>query len=114
MFKRLFFILRLATTWGLVVMLVVALYSSLPLIGQFALPALLFSFGTMALVIAGAFSHLHRVRLVAGRIDYDTLDNRQKRLIEIPLEAGEAFDLVDAAIRELPGVEAVRLSLIHI
>jgi len=108
MFKRLFFILRLATTWGMVVMLVVALYSSLPLIGQFALPALVFGFGTLGLVIAGAFSHLHRVRMLAGRIDNETLDNRQKRLIEIPLEAGEAFDLVDAAIRELPGVDDVR------
>lgn len=108
MFKRLFFLLRIAITWGLAVSLVVGLYSSLPLIGNFELPALLFGFGTMALVIAGAFSHLHRVRLVAGRIDHETLDNRQKRLIEIPLEAGEAFDLVDAAIRELPGVSDVR------
>lgn len=108
MFKRLFFILRLATTWGMAVMLVVALYSSLPLIGDFSTPILLFAFGTLGLVIAGAFSHLHRVRMIAGRIDNETLDNRQKRLIEIPLEAGEAFDLVDAAIRELPGVDAVR------
>ncbi|HOC11522.1 MULTISPECIES: histidine kinase [Thermomonas] len=108
MFKRLFFILRLATTWGMAVMLVVALYSSLPLIGDFSAPILLFAFGTLGLVIAGAFSHLHRVRMIAGRIDNETLDNRQKRLIEIPLEAGEAFDLVDAAIRELPGVDAVR------
>ena len=108
MFKRLFFLLRITAVWGLAVSLVVGLYSSLPLIGNFELPALLFGFGTMALVIAGAFSHLHRVRLVAGRIDHETLDNRQKRLIEIPLEAGEAFDLVDAAIRELPGVSDVR------
>jgi len=108
MFKRLFFILRLAATWGMAVMLVVALYSSLPLIGDFSAPILLFAFGTLGLVIAGAFSHLHRVRMIAGRIDNETLDNRQKRLIEIPLEAGEAFDLVDAAIRELPGVDAVR------
>lgn len=108
MFKRLFFILRLATTWGMAVMLVVALYSSLPLIGDFSAPILLFAFGTLGLVIAGAFSHLHRVRMIAGRIDNETLDNRQKRLIEIPLEAGEAFDLVDAAIRELPGVADVR------
>ncbi len=108
MFKRLFFLLRIATAWGLAVSLAIGLYSSLPLIGDFELPALLFGFGTMALVIAGAFSHLHRVRLVAGRIDNETLDNRQKRLIEIPLEAGEAFDLVEAAIRELPGVSDVR------
>lgn len=108
MFKRLFFLLRIVIAWGVAVMLVVALYASLPLIGQFSAPAILFGFGTIGLVIGGAFSHLHRVRLVAGRVDNETLDNRQKRLIEIPLEAGEAFDLVDAAIRELPGVEDVR------
>ena len=108
MFKRLFFIIRIGCAWGLAIMLVVALYSSLPLIGQFEAPAILFSFGTIGLVVAGAFSHLHRVRLVAGRVDNETLDNRQKRVIEIPLEAGEAFDLVEAAVRELPGAEDVR------
>ena len=74
MFKRLFFILRLATTWGMAVMLVVALSSSLPLIGDFSAPILLFAFGTLGLVIAGAFSHLHRVRMIAGRIDNETLE----------------------------------------
>ncbi|WP_287596026.1 histidine kinase [Thermomonas sp.] len=108
MFKSVFFILRIGIAWGIATMLVVALYSGLPLIGQFQAPAILFAFGTMGLVIAGAFSHLHRVRLIAGRVADETLDNRQKRVIEIPLEAGEAFDLVDAAIRELPGVEGVR------
>lgn len=108
MFKRLFFIVRIGCAWGLAIMLVVALYSSLPLIGQFEAPAILFGFGTIGLVVAGAFSHLHRVRLVAGRVDNETLDNRQKRVIEIPLEAGEAFDLVEAAVRELPGAEDVR------
>lgn len=108
MFKRLFFIVRIGGAWGLAIMLVVALYSSLPLIGQFEAPAILFGFGTIGLVVAGAFSHLHRVRLVAGRVDNETLDNRQKRVIEIPLEAGEAFDLVEAAVRELPGAEDVR------
>lgn len=108
MFKRLFFIVRIGSAWGLAILLVVALYASLPLIGQFETPAVLFGFGTIGLVIAGAFSHLHRVRLVAGRVDNETLDNRQKRVIEIPLEAGEAFDLVEAAVRELPGAEDVR------
>jgi two-component sensor histidine kinase len=107
-FKQLFFVLRIAIAWGLVVMLVVALYSSLPLIGRFDFPAMLFSMATMALVVTGAFSHLHRVRLIAGRIDADALGNRQKRLVEIPLEAGQAFDLLDAAIRELPGIEQVQ------
>ena len=108
MFKRLFFLLRITVAWGLAVMLVVGVYSSLPLIGQLEFPAVLFTLFTMGLVVAGAFSHLHRVRLVAGRVDNETLDNRQKRVIEIPLEAGEAFDVVEAAVRGLPGAEGVQ------
>src|SRR5690606_12327651 len=64
-------------------------------------------FGTMALVITGAISHIRRVRLIANRVDASTLANRQRRQAEIPFEAGEAFDLLDAAIRELPGVEDI-------
>jgi signal transduction histidine kinase len=47
------------------------------------------------------------VRLIAGEIDSSALANRQRRQIEIPFEADEAFDLVDAAIRELPRIEEV-------
>jgi signal transduction histidine kinase len=61
----------------------------------------------IAFVITGAFSHMRRVRLIAGRVDSGTLSNRQRRQIEIPFEAGEAFDLLDAAIRELPRTEEV-------
>jgi signal transduction histidine kinase len=108
MFKKLFFVLRIAIAWGLLVMLAMALYSGIPLIGRFDFPMVLLATATMALVVAGAFSHLHRVQLIAGRADADALGNRQKRLVEIPLEAGEAFDLVDAAVRELPGIEQVQ------
>lgn len=108
MFKSIGFVLRIAIAWGFVVMMVAAIYSSIPLIGRFELPIILLVMGTMALVIGGAFSHLRRVRLIAGHIDGDTLGNRQKRLVEIPLEAGEAFDLLDAAIRELPGAEQIQ------
>ena len=108
LFKQLFFVLRIAIAWGLVVMLVASLYSSLPLIGRFDFPMVLAGMATMALVVTGAFSHLHRVRTIAGRTDADALGNRQKRLVEIPLEPGDAFDLLEAAIRELPGIEQVQ------
>ena len=114
MFKSLFFVIRKAIAWGIAIFCVVAIFSSIPLIGELDFIAILFSFGTMGLVIAGAFSHLHRVKLIAGKVDAETLDNRQKRLVEIPFEAGEAFDLLDAAIRELPGaaqIESARDSL---
>ncbi len=71
--------------------------------GWFAVVALLL--GTW--VASGVFSHIRRVRLVAGSVNGATLSNRQRRQIEIPFEAGEAFDLIDAAIRELPGIEIV-------
>src|SRR5690348_7063430 len=50
-------------------------------------------------VLSIACSHVLRVRLVAGRLDATALSARQRRQVEIPFEAGEAFDLVDAAVR---------------
>jgi len=107
MFKRAYFVLRLIVAWGLLVLLAGVLYSSLPLIGQFELPIVLLGMATLALVVTGAVSHLGRVSLIAGRVDGSALANRQRRQIEIPFEAGEAFDLLDAAIRELPRMEQV-------
>jgi len=57
--------------------------------------------------LSNVFTHIRRVRLLAGTVNSSTLSNRQRRQIEIPFEAGEAFDLIDAAIRELPGIEIV-------
>jgi len=71
--------------------------------GYFAVLGLLI--GTW--IASGVFSHIRRVRLIAGALNSSTLSNRQRRQIEIPFEAGEAFDLIDAAIRELPGAEIV-------
>ena len=88
MFKSLMFVLRIAIAWGAVIFLAVAMYSSLPLIGSFELPAILFVLATSALVLAGAFSHIRRVKLIAGIVNRETLANRQKRQIEIPFEAG--------------------------
>ena len=61
----------------------------------------------MILAMIRAFSHLQRVRLITDRLDSSVLASRHRRQIEVPFEAGEAFDLVEAAIRELPRVESV-------
>lgn len=106
-FKSLVFILRFAIVWIVVVLLVSMLYSSIPLLGRFDFPMVLLGMAIMALVISGAISHLNRVRMIAGRLDKEALSNRQRRQIEIPFEAGEAFDLLDAAIHELPRIEQV-------
>ncbi len=62
---------------------------------------------TLAYRTALAISHANRVSLIADQVDSMTLANRHRRRVEIPLPATEAFDLVEAAIRELPYVENV-------
>ncbi|HEV8694014.1 MAG TPA: histidine kinase [Lysobacter sp.] len=108
MIKSLFFVARLAVAWVLAFFITALLWSTIPLIGRVE-PWPLFFLGiiTLVFVITGAFSHLRRVRLIAGHIDKGALGNRQRRQVEIPFEAGEAFDLLDAAIRELPRTEEV-------
>lgn len=105
--KSTFFVLRIAIAWLLAVFLFAALWSNLPLIGWIEWPIVVAGMLTMALVVAGALSHLGRVRLIAGHVDKAALANRQRRQVEVPFEAGEAFDLLDAAIRELPRVQQV-------
>jgi hypothetical protein len=106
--KSFFFVLRILIAWSITYLALAILWiapghsdGDAPLIAFWLWVA------TAVFVIAGAVSHLRRVRLITGRIDAGTLGNRQRRQIEIPLEAGEAFDLLDAAIRELPRTEEI-------
>lgn len=112
MFKGTFFVLRIAIAWALLfIALLIVLANT---IGAGGGPFVLVAFILGALVIAGAVSHVRRVRLIAGRVDEGTLRSRQRRQIEIPFEAGEAFDMLDAAVRELPRsqeIESARDSL---
>jgi hypothetical protein len=66
------------------------------------------SFFILAWAVASGFSHVRRVRLISDRVDAASLGSRHRSQVEVPFPAGEAFDLVDAAIRELPNVENVR------
>ncbi|AND67733.1 histidine kinase [Dyella thiooxydans] len=106
MFKSLSFVLRIALAWSAAFLVGSMFWSATPGYhdGHLIFPIYLI---TLAFVITGAFSHLGRVRLIAGEVDSSALANRQRRQIEIPFEAGEAFDLVDAAIRELPRIQEV-------
>jgi hypothetical protein len=115
MISSLFFVARLTVAWLLfyAVVCITVHETFFPHDGGGGL-IVLGGFALAAVTITGAFSHVRRVRLIAGRVDAASLSRRQRRQIELPLEAGEAFDLVDAALRELPGaveVEAARDSL---
>ena len=107
MFRTSIFMLRIAAAWAVVVFAIAILYSEFPLIGRFEWPIVLLVVTVFPLVMAGVASHVQRVRLVSGRVDREALNNRHRRQVEIPFEAGEAFDLLDAAIRELPRIEHV-------
>jgi len=101
-----FFISRLMLAWFMAMMLGIIIWAALVGRGP-AWIFILVVMGAMITVCTTAISHVHRVRLIAGRTDSDTLANRHRRLIEVPFPPSEAFDLVDAAIRELPYVETV-------
>jgi len=101
------FIVRRLVAWALCIVVVVVLWASLVSRGP-AWPFLVASFFILAWAVASGFSHVRRVRLISDRVDAASLGSRHRSQVEVPFPAGEAFDLVDAAIRELPNVENVR------
>ena len=100
----LLFIARTALAWGLAFFGALLFWraAGLPRSGLlnwlFVVGAL--SFATAKVV--HALAHLRRVQLITGRIDASAIAYRQRRQIEVPFDASEAFTIVDAAIRELP------------
>jgi len=108
MISSIFHLGRLLLAW-MAVFLMLCIFASETVLRHVDAPlggyAALAGFILGAWVLSVAFSHIRRVRLVAGAVSAATLSNRQRRRIEIPFEAGEAFDMIDAAIRELPHVD---------
>lgn len=107
--KSVFFVARLVVFWFFVLLFAALLLSNSPLFrhSDSAPMFVLVIFIALLMVVTSAVTHLRRVRLIAGHLDDSTMGNRQRRQIEIPFEAGEAFDLLDAAIRELPRTEDI-------
>ena len=106
MFSSIFFVLRMVLAWLAVLFTItVAIFETIDV----AVPdAFVFAvFFTVAWVAIGAISHVRRVSLATGRLGGEALSNRQRRELTVDLLGDEAFDQVDAAIRELPGVTGV-------
>jgi signal transduction histidine kinase len=102
----LFFIARIALCWGFGVMIFGGILFNLLQIDHIRGIEIL-PLGAGFFAIIGAFSHIRRVRLIALEVNASTLSNRHRRHIEIPLDANAAFVLIEAAIKELPGVERI-------
>lgn len=64
----------------------------------------------LILLLLAAASHLHHVQLIDGNVDLEKLKNRHRRQIEIPFEEEIALPMLEACLRELPGVEDIRVS----
>jgi signal transduction histidine kinase len=104
--KSLFFILRFALRWTAVTAAVVVILHEVLRIRTDWVPGTLFPITIIVALVTG-FSHTRRVSLISDKVDSETLASRHRRRIEMPLPAAEAFDMVEAAIRELPHVENV-------
>jgi signal transduction histidine kinase len=106
MIRSFFFVLRLVAAWMLALFLPIGFITSsfhVNLPDFVMIPYLV----VLVIVMVAGFSHVRRVKLVAGEVNSRTLSNRQRTQIEIPFEANEAFELLAAAIGELPGVTEV-------
>ena len=69
----------------------------------------LFWVGLILLLLAAA-AHFHHVQLVDGNVDLGKLKNRHRRQIEIPFEEEIAMPMLEACLRELPGIEGIKIN----
>ena len=104
--KTFLFVFRIALAWAVTLFLGVAMLGNV-IGGRKAEYLVILVLGALLVVVVRAFSHVRRVRLITDRLDASTLGSRHRRRIEIPFPSGEAFDMVDGAIRDLPYVEVV-------
>lgn len=108
MIRSLFFVLRLCAAWFGLFVLIALFASVMPVFERMDTgPLFLLALVVDGVMIFTAMSHLRRVRMIAGRIDATTIGNRQRRQIDVPLDADETFHLLDAVIRELPRSETI-------
>jgi len=108
MIASLWFCLRILVAWVLALVVLGVLWSNL-----FGGPGAVFVLLVVGLLVLAAIntaSHLRRVKLVAGRLDHDSLSSRQQRRIELPLDAGQAFALVESVVAGLPRVMDIESS----
>ncbi|MDQ1094835.1 signal transduction histidine kinase [Xanthomonas sacchari] len=113
MLASLFFLVRLLCAWAAAVVVSAFVWAGL-FYGMESGPGWFFGLLAMLLMLSAliaGITHLRKVWLIAGRLDWGTLASRQRRQIEIPLDTREAFALLDAAVRELPRVEEVESTL---
>lgn len=100
-----FFLGKLVFAWAVAGLLFLIFWSNLLQRGHGTIVIVLLI--VVLFELLDAVSHIRRVKLIVGddKLNATVLANRQRRQIELPMRSDEAFQLLDAAIRELPRVE---------
>ncbi|WP_343649691.1 histidine kinase [Stenotrophomonas sp.] len=112
MFASLTLIVRHLLAWAVALLVAGMVWSGI-FSGMNDGPGWIFGLLAMFLMITAlgsAITHVRRVWMVAGKLDGSTLSGRQRRQVELPMDAGQAYAVVEAAVAELPRVEDVENS----
>ncbi|WP_312252709.1 histidine kinase [Stenotrophomonas sp.] len=112
MFASLTLIVRHLLAWAVALLVAGMVWSGI-FSGMNDGPGWIFGLLAMFLMITAlgsAITHVRRVWMVAGKLDGSTLSGRQRRQVELPMDAGQAYAVVEAAVAELPRVEDVESS----
>lgn len=113
MFASLFLGFRIIAAWVLTLLVAGFLWSGL-FSGMDRAPGWIFAMAAVALVVfalTSVASHIRRVALIADQLDSQTLGNRHRRQVELPLEASTAFALLEQVIGQMPRIEQMERSI---
>lgn len=113
MFASLFLGFRILAAWALTILVAAFLWSGL-FSGMDRSPGWIFGLAAMALAVfalTAVVGHIRRVTLIADRLDAQSLANRHRRQVELPLDAPTAFALLEQVIGQMPRIERLERSI---
>ncbi len=107
---NIFFFGRIIFAWGLMFAATTLFFNVTGLDGLMEIIVILFWVVLILLLLAAA-SHLHHVQLIDSNADIGKLKNRHRRQIEIPFEEEVALPMLEACMRDLPGIQDIKITL---
>ncbi|MGH8055531.1 MAG: sensor histidine kinase [Stenotrophomonas sp.] len=113
MFASLFLGFRILAVWALTLVVGGFLWSGL-FSGMDEPPGWIYGLLAMTLMVftlSAIVGHVRRVSLIADRLDAQTLGNRHRRQVELPLDAATAFRVLEEVIGQMPRLEGFERSV---
>jgi len=106
---NIFFFGRIILAWLLMFIAASIFFNMTGLDGLMDIVVFFFWVALVLLLLAAA-AHLHHVQLIDSNVDLEKLKNRHRRRIEIPFEEEIALPMLETCVRELPGVEHLKIA----